>query len=166
MSWKFYFVLCWNSILPCLGYSSFRQVILAKLELFREQHASFALFLFSGSMQHMTEMAWKTGQKDLCPTNPDLATMLGDMDIDFDKSDLFYVFVFQISRFPHFGISRFLDVYTDGRGGRGMSSYWGQVGTSARNQYLHWKNNGSAVILMWEKTITDKILTTNPIRIK
>ena len=47
----------------------------------------------------MEKMAWdgtKCGQDDLFPTNPDLADILGRMDLDFDKG--VGIPIFQIAR--------------------------------------------------------------------
>ena len=57
-------------------------------------------------------MAWdgpKWGQEDLFPTNPDLADILGRMDLNFE-SFICCVFGTQISGFPGPQISEFPDV--------------------------------------------------------
>ena len=51
----------------------------------------------------MEEMAWdgpKWGREGLFPANPDLANILGDMDLDFEDSFLIPNFQIQVTRFP------------------------------------------------------------------
>ena len=57
----------------------------------------------------MEKMAWggpKWGQEDFFPANPDLADILGDMDLDFENFNVGYVVGFQISGFPGSQISK------------------------------------------------------------
>ena len=59
----------------------------------------------------MGKMAWdgpKWGREDFCPTNPDLADMLGRMDFDFENSSflIFWIPNLWIFRSPDFQISR------------------------------------------------------------
>ena len=63
----------------------------------------------------MEKMAWdgpKWGREDLFPSNPDLASILDRMDLNFDI--LFFVWtpMFWISRSPDLQISRFPDCQT------------------------------------------------------
>ena len=63
----------------------------------------------------MEKMAWggpKWGQEVLFPANPDLANILGDMDLDFENFHFFSFFLdskfldFQVPRFPKSGPGR------------------------------------------------------------
>ena len=46
----------------------------------------------------------KLGQEDFFPTHPDLADILGDMDLAFEN---LYVFDFWVSKFPDFQVPDF-----------------------------------------------------------
>ena len=55
----------------------------------------------------MEKIAWdgpKWGREGLFPANPDLADILGDMDLDFENSHFYNVWKsnFWMSRFPDF----------------------------------------------------------------
>ena len=57
----------------------------------------------------MEKIAWdgsKWGREGLFPANPDLADILGDMDLDFDNFHVRYSFGFHISVFPGSPISK------------------------------------------------------------
>ena len=62
----------------------------------------------------MEKMAWdgpKWGREDFFPTNPDLANILGRMDLDFENFYFFHFLDpkfldFQVPRFPKSGLGR------------------------------------------------------------
>ena len=56
-----------------------------------------AFFGFFWSMEKMASDCPKWGQEDFFPTNPDLANILGRMDLDFEN---FYFFHFLDPKFP------------------------------------------------------------------
>ena len=63
----------------------------------------------------MEKMAWdcpKWGQDNFFSTNPDLADILGRMDLNFEN---FYFFDFLDPKFPDFQVPRFPDAAADGR---------------------------------------------------
>ena len=65
-------------------------------------------------MEKMTSDGPKWGQENFCPTNPDLADILGRMNLNVEKS--FFVVLdptcldFQVPRSPNFWISRSPDL--------------------------------------------------------
>ena len=64
-------------------------------------------------MEKMGPDGPKWGQEDFCPTNPDLADILGYTDFDFETFYFLDVFGSQISRFPG---PRFLNFQKSGLG--------------------------------------------------
>ena len=59
----------------------------------------------------MEKMAWdgpKCGREGLFPANPDLANILGDMDLDFENFNFLdsKFLEFQVPRFPKSGLGR------------------------------------------------------------
>ena len=64
----------------------------------------WAIFGFFRPTQKMGPDGPKWGQDDFFPTNPDLADILGRMDLDFDK---FYFLDFLDPNFPDFQVPDF-----------------------------------------------------------
>ena len=80
----------------------------------QENSAVFVFFVvvFSGSWKKMLGMAPNGAGKVFFLANPDLANILGDMDLDFENFHFFSFFLdskfldFQVPRFPKSGPGR------------------------------------------------------------